>query len=254
MISDQPPDEAFQRQWAWYLKFLDARIAETWIAILRDTLEGLAGEHSSADPAQIARVYEVFVVIAENIRTRSEFSIDDVVSDLRDKKLLKADCSMDSARQLVWVFAGYLTMLYDPDAEGFLDDAGAPQLCLRRLSNLGRARSRARGTILTSFREDMKLAEEQFHRSLGNFGALLPKPSSLSPSDRPQFLGNIEHLNVAYLSADGLKKVAKLNIEWVNTLELHLQLDQRKRILRLFRFPTFCQLLYKEEDKSFLHQ
>lgn len=42
-----------------------------------------------------------------------------------------------------------------------------------------------------------------------------------------------------------LQNVDNLRIEWINTLNLHLQLDVRERVLRLFRFPSFSWLLHQ---------
>lgn len=238
IVGDNPPDDVVPVKWAWYLKYLDARIIEIWSGILWEMVKDLAPDHCVADPFQVAKVYELLVVIAEAINTRMDFSLDTIAKDLRATGHIKDDAPIDGVRRLVWILCGHSTLLYDPEPQDFVDDAGNLELRLRRLPTLMRARTRARGTILTSFSEDMQLAGDQFHEVLGRFGNLLPEPHPLSPIDRPQSLGNIEHLTVAYLCIDGLKKVAKIRIEWVNTLELHLQLDQRKRVLRLFRFPT----------------
>lgn len=69
----------------------------------------------------------------------------------------------------------------------------------------------------------------------------------------PRRAGNDNHLTVSYICFDTLRKVCNLRIKWVNTLNLHLQLDVRERVLRLFRFPSFCSLLYKaDNDMSLL--
>jgi hypothetical protein len=254
LLGETPPDDMFQVRWAWYLKYLDARIIEMWSGTLRQVIIDLAPQHCLAGPVQMARVYEVLVVIAEAIKQRSEFSIDNICDDLRATDLINDGASLNDIRQMVWILAEHLTQLYDPEAVSFVDDADNVKLRLRRMPTLMRARTRARVTVLTSFSGKMHLAEDQFHEALDRFGDLLPKPYLPSFTDQPQLLSFVEYLNVAYLCVDGLKKVAKIRIEWVNTLELHLQPDQRKRILRLFRFPTFCQLLYEEKGERFLHR
>lgn len=39
---------------------------------------------------------------------------------------------------------------------------------------------------------------------------------------------------------------------WVNTLNLHLEFDQARKTLKVFRYPSFCRLLYREVDKTLL--
>jgi hypothetical protein len=51
--------------------------------------------------------------------------------------------------------------------------------------------------------------------------------------------------SVQYGIDNTLQNVDNLRIEWINTLNLHLQLDVRERVLRLFRFPSFSWLLHQ---------
>jgi hypothetical protein len=43
-----------------------------------------------------------------------------------------------------------------------------------------------------------------------------------------------------------LAKVASFKIEWVNSLSLHLECDSVQRVLKIFRFLSFCLLMYRE--------
>jgi hypothetical protein len=51
--------------------------------------------------------------------------------------------------------------------------------------------------------------------------------------------------SVQYGIDNTLQNVDNLRIGWINTLNLHLQLDVRGRVLRLFRFPFFSWLLHQ---------
>jgi len=44
-----------------------------------------------------------------------------------------------------------------------------------------------------------------------------------------------------------LDKVADVKVEWVNSLSLHLEFDNVRRRLKVFRFPSFCRLMYSQE-------
>jgi hypothetical protein len=61
----------------------------------------------------------------------------------------------------------------------------------------------------------------------------------------PGWQGSDNYLTVSYICFNTLRNVGNLRIEWVNTLNLHLQLDVRERVLRLFRFPSFCWLMHE---------
>jgi hypothetical protein len=47
-------------------------------------------------------------------------------------------------------------------------------------------------------------------------------------------------LNVNYYT---LSQLVKVEIEWTETASRHLELDTRNKILRLFRYPSFCALM-----------
>ena len=51
--------------------------------------------------------------------------------------------------------------------------------------------------------------------------------------------------SVQYGIDSTLPHVDNLRIEWINILNIHLQLDVRERVLRLFRFPFFSWLLHQ---------
>jgi hypothetical protein len=81
------------------------------------------------------------------------------------------------------------------------------------------------------------------HGMLDQFGSLFPEaPHSPFPDSMlsPGLAGSDNYLTVSYICFNTLRIVGNLRIEWVNTLNLHLQLDVRDRVLRLFRFPSFC--------------
>lgn len=94
-------------------------------------------------------------------------------------------------------------------------------------------------------------SREPLHNLLAQFGDIMPKVEV-----DQQYLSSVDvdHINITYMNFYTLKYVANIEIEWVNTLNLHLQLDTRRRILRLFRFPAFCHLLWTDNEDSFMKQ
>lgn len=136
-------------------------------------------------------------------------------------------------------------MLFDPKTA----NANLSSLKLRRSASTHASRGRHRGTVITKFVQPATIAQEPFYQMLMEFGTLLPEVRSSSLTGQCHHVltsTNDSHFYPNHVSFHVLQNVAKLRIEWVNTLNLHLQLDERKRILRLYRFPAFCRLLYAD--------
>lgn len=238
---------------------MDAQIKECFNSTLASTIVGLdtlCPEDGARWTSQAAIVYNVLTIVAEEVRLRKEASIDGIVGELDSKRLLKrangrilSEQEQNAARQMVWHLAGILTMLYDP-----MRSTSSRELKVHQPLSSLRGRGRHRKRVLSNFSQNIAKSEEQFHSLLGHFGELLPEAEDMSSKTLP--LGGVtdNHLNIAYISFYGLKSVAKLNIEWVNTMNLHLQLDQRKRILRLYRFPAFCRLLWRDDESCLLQR
>jgi hypothetical protein len=48
--------------------------------------------------------------------------------------------------------------------------------------------------------------------------------------------------------------VAGVRIQWVDCLSLHLEFDSRSKTLKVFRFPSLCLIMYRNNDRSLLSQ
>jgi hypothetical protein len=255
MVSSFPPDPVAQLCWRWYLAYLDSQIKALWNNHLVPTIRDLQAEWSAAKAADWAQIYKVICVIASTLgkgmqgAQDMEVSLDDIIKELKTVDLLACPIVIDHVRQVAWSLAGCVTMLFDPK----MPNASFSQLQLRRSALTHTTRGHHRSTIITSFSQPMSTAQEPFYQMLMQFGALLPEvrsSSSVGQCNHASHSTNDSHFYPNYVSFDVLKNVAKLRIEWVNTLNLHLQLDERKRILRLYRFPAFCRLLYADGANS----
>ena len=251
MVSSREPDPITRQCWRWYLSYLELQIKELWNSVLSPVIRDLPSSWAIAKPEEWAIIYKVICIIASTIvkgteiAPGTEISLDNIISELITADLLASSVNPDQVRQMVWSLAGPITMLFDPKTA----TTNFSQLQLRRPVSTHIARGRHRGTVITSFSRPVFVAEEPFYQMLTEFGALLPEVRQIgftAPCCHVSVLTNDSDFYPSYISFDVLKNVAKLKIEWVNTLSLHLQLDERKRILRLYRFPAFCRLLYAE--------
>jgi hypothetical protein len=249
-IGEAEFDQLLEPAWLWYLHFLDNRIKDIWTSLLVPVIPGLSAAVAEDEDLDVTIVYEVLVVIAKAIKLQEEVSLEKIVSRLSTAGLVQSGAE-DTAIQMAFVLSGWLTMLFDPKTT-----ISRGQLQLRPVNSSRFGRGRARSTVVSSFSQDIGQAGDEihkalFHRMLSQFGSLFPQAAGPTYADsmlNPGLAGNDNHLAVSYVCFNTLKNVGNLRIEWVNTLNLHLQLDIRKRVLRLYRFPSFCWLLYEGDD------
>jgi hypothetical protein len=74
-------------------------------------------------------------------------------------------------------------------------------------------------------------------RIISRFGILLPQPESdldLNASRDVEIATDC--IDTAFISFQKLKEALKLKIEWVQTINQHLEFDQQINTLRIFRF------------------
>lgn len=236
LVGDARLDPLLALAWEWYLHFLDCRIGEIWSILLQPVIPGTS-DYSVAEPdsPELAQVYTAIVVIARAIKTQEEVSLEKIIVKLNDARLVRPGAEATAIR-MAFALSGWLMMLFDPKTP--LADG---QLQLRKHVSSRAGRRQPRGAVISSFskcisQRGQNMHEMLFHRMLGQFGSLFPEA---------EFAVNDNHLTVSCICFDTLRKVGNLRIEWVNTLNLHLQLDVREGVLRLFRFPSYCWLLYE---------
>ena len=59
-----------------------------------------------------------------------------------------------------------------------------------------------------------------------------------------------EALLSANLSFSSLKSIGSMSIEWVDSMDNHLNFDPARRMLALFRHPVFCAATYLGKPKD----
>jgi hypothetical protein len=99
--------------------------------------------------------------------------------------------------------------------------------------------------------QDLEYADQSLHLLLGRFGKLIPdlplrRGSKVAPPS--------ELIVVPFVCYQTLRIVCSVEIEWVDTLSMHLEFDSSRKVLKVFRFPSFCRLLYKYKQRGLLSQ
>lgn len=99
---------------------------------------------------------------------------------------------------------------------------------------------RRSGCTITSYRKQEDDGFDQpMHTFLGWFGRLIPE-SRHRPSEA------LELITVSYICYSVLENMTDVSIEWVDSLSLHLEFDNVRGILKIFKFPSFCVLMYRD--------
>jgi hypothetical protein len=127
-------------------------------------------------------------------------------------------------------------MLFDPQPAQPRGELGIR----RSVGSIPHQRMRLRfGRTFTSYRQQgFDGVDQPLFIFLRKFGRLIPEPGA-DLAEAPELI------TVSYVCFAMLDKVADVRIEWVNSLSLHLEFDNVQRVLRVFRFPSFCMLMYR---------
>jgi hypothetical protein len=93
---------------------------------------------------------------------------------------------------------------------------------------------------------------------LRGFGEIIPEPAKAIQSgcSSPLLFHSRSHteLEVSLLCFQTLNRMAGIKIELVDCLAQHLEFDRRSKILRVFRFPSLCLIMYSSPRKAALAQ
>ena len=147
--------------------------------------------------------------------------------------------------QVLFIAIGLLTMLYEPELEPTQNTIGV--LRPKQISGLPIATE-----TFTRYACCLKdVSDLQTHQLFNSLGRLIPgSPAWVqempSPVEADIFT---EQVVVSYLNFHTLSKVAKIQIVFVDSLSLHLEFDEKAKILKVFRFPSYCRLLCLEVSR-----
>ena len=127
-------------------------------------------------------------------------------------------------------------MLYDPEPK-----QRPGQFKIRKaVGSIARPRARTRpGRTFTHYvRHGFDNFDQPLFIYFRKFGHLIPEIGTFPKVP--------ELITVSHVCFSMLDKVAEVKIEWVNSLSLHLEFDNVRRVLKIFRFPSYCLLMYRD--------
>jgi hypothetical protein len=233
--------------WKTYLTYLHSRIGLIWAAIILPVAVGLEPDTEPDSAAARIIAYKMLVDVQRYLRDARQSTLLDLVESLKDKNLIN-DKSEPLALQMGFLFVGWLTALFDP-----LPDAMSRTFVIAGKEEKSLRRRIFCRPIIRNTRVEIVLGNQPLCRIISRFGILLPQPESDLDVNASRDVENAtDCIDTAFISFQKLKETLKLEIEWVQTINQHLEFDQQTNMLRIFRFPSLLWLLYQHKEDSLL--
>lgn len=234
----------------WYSRHLQLKFLQTW-HLLAPSLVGLENDSTEPRPGDLVIAYNFVLKVAEILSTRPKVALVEFVDELNNENLLKPQLDEERAmpNQIVFAAVGWLSMFYEADLNPKPD-----KLEVKKTST---SSSGQRHVLITrkyrSFQQGFDYIDFPLYDMLGRFGCLIPMPRT-HPIPSQGFAGNqqSEVIQVQSICFHNLQQISGLKIEWVSSLALHLELDSRKKTLKLFQYPSFCRMMMIDRNGHLL--
>ena len=197
------------------------------------------------DPTQLNAIglpefHRLLIRMCKALLQDGDPELSDLATALQETNILHAEkFDKEEVSQLIFFSLGVLSMLFTPSFE---HQPGILKI------DLPTKRSR------TKTSETWKLAERSLDAINGGFLDIL-RGFSNSPGPIPRCLDNprsapetntLEARNINFYI---IAKLGGLNIVWVDSICMHLELDRREKTLMIFRHPSFCAMLSFGDNK-----
>ena len=233
----------------WYLRYLRHRLKGV-PKVLLCLITPDIGVRQSPPPEIHPKVLVFLATVAELLKSENQLTLNEILEKLEDQGILLAGVQLkNQAIQLIFIIVGLLTFFYDPvldPEDGVLQILG-PEKARARVS---------RNDTWVSYSQDMSHVNQPIVTLLRQFGGVkgpIPWTVFKDVDVTSSLKSPLDPLISSNLSYFTLKRVAKIDIEWVGSVCLHLEFNMRRKMLKLFRFPSLCGLLCdKEADDTFL--
>jgi hypothetical protein len=220
----------------WYLEWLVQQVQnlpDFLIDLIKDQ-----DKSSIIDFAPGTILYRIFIAVNQFVRESQSPSIDEIIEHLQEERIfgLSDDETALGPAQRLLIFAilGWQTMLYLPSFNT------CPLSQLEIHQHVGQPNSRL---VYDTFRMSADLADRPMAILLKGYGNLLPARCpglTKVASETSRVVSSWNPINVAEMNAYFLFSFLNVNINWVDTLALHLDYDKSSRTLSLFKYPSLC--------------
>ena len=225
----------------WFCKYLEHEFAAVKDSHFVQCTSTVAAEQLSNQSLDLCVVYNMAAVVASTIGPHADITLDNLVHGLIELGIFVKPETGGGAGgdrfglmlQLVFMAIGWLSSMYDPDKNmkpgklQIVNDTIGPG-------------TRRRGSRIRTFEQDFAQTRQPLRTLLRVFGDVLGNSSQLAQSQ----LKDREFLTVGYLSYYTLSRVCNIKIEWVSNVSSHLDFLESSRVLKLYKHPSFCYMMY----------
>jgi hypothetical protein len=232
--------------------YLDLRIARIWAAIISPVAVCLAQDTESTSEEARRLIYNMLidvVLFLRKLRMDGDSTLSDLWSWLAERYHVK-NVSEPLGIQMCFHFIGWVTGLFDASPE-----SSTLYLTLQADNEEPFRRQIFRYLAVRSTRVKIDAGRQPLHILFRRFGSILPELDKTNRTfpERELEVGT-DSINTAYVSLRNMRQALKIKIEWVSTLNQHLEFDQRNNILRVFRLPSLIRLLYRRDGDILLNR
>jgi len=114
-----------------------------------------------------------------------------------------------------------------------------------------RQRLRYKSKTFTNYSQTLDNKDYALGSLLSAFGDIIPKCSrNLKQQECPRCNINTDRIEISQVSFYNLRKFISIKIEWVDCVSQHLEFDDRTKTLKLFRFPSLCFIMCRNQQGS----
>jgi len=116
-----------------------------------------------------------------------------------------------------------------------------------------RLRRRRRETFI-SYQQSFDNVDHSLRVLLQTFGKIIPTVNVSRGLETVGMTANPYDpvIELSLICFHTLHRVAYIKIDWVDSLSLHLEFDSYTKILKIFRFPSLCLIMAKNETDQVL--
>ncbi|KAG4441819.1 hypothetical protein IFR05_002683 [Cadophora sp. M221] len=250
IVRDEIIKGTLARACSWYSTHLQTKFYSHW-HVLAQTLSGLDTKSPSPRSGDLVVAFDFLRRVAEFLKNGENLALVDIVDKLDSDNTFRLQLDTERALQNRVVFAaiGWLTMLYDANP----NPKNGKLEVMRKSTSLSGRRNWVSTQKYCTFRQGFDYVDLPIYSMLGQFGDIFPHPvmSLCTEQDLAgcPTRGAIMVQSVCFSTLSGL---AELNIEWVTSLAMHLELDAGRKTLKLFQFPSFCRMMAAQRADNIL--
>jgi hypothetical protein len=260
----------------WYITFLQSRISTAWCPLLQPVLADINPLTEFPSNEDLAIAFRLLATTVSEFR-RKNLALAEIADELYNQRLLiYTDQKRTAANRLVFASFGWISristrfspvctllinitaFLYTPKHNPKPNSLEIikPTELLKEEASSQRVGRRFKSETFDNYEQTLENKDQPLFIFLKYFGKIIPQmdraffPAQDTPPVFSTTARNESWLDISVICFHMLHRVANIKIEWVDCLSLHLEFNTNTRVLKIFRFPSICLLMYSRKGES----